>query len=195
MFESVPILKRWKVIIGIIGLAFVVSIMYAKQVWDLRSKVKELETKTKLVEDADMEIVNRQVRLKELGAEVEGLQSVRVQIHSHGELMEYIEQLTDSLGLQLIQMPRQSLSNLEPYQLANVNFSVSGNFHAIVQFIYRLEAVDRVGSVSQAVLALRALRKDVGPTEILVADIRITRLVSLESTSFHNENILADTTL
>ena len=78
MFDNIPIQKRLKIILGLIGFVFVVSLFYGKQVWDIYAKADELEVKTALVADADLEIVNRQVRLKALGEEIRQVQQLDI---------------------------------------------------------------------------------------------------------------------
>ncbi len=185
MFENVPIKKRWKFILGIIAFAFTVSFVYAWQVKGIYQKVDELQARTAIVEDADLEIVNRQVRLKELGDEIRGLQSTGREIDSHVQLMQYIEEQCDQKMLQLIQLPKESIEDADGYEIARIEFSVQGNFSSILGLIYQIEAIDRIGSISKAGIELKSMRVEDELQQLLIATIHMNRLVTPKPKSTH----------
>jgi hypothetical protein len=124
MFTQVPIQKRWRIILGIIAFAFLVSFAYAAQVWGIYAKIDELQAKTEVIEDADMEIVNRQVQLKQLSDNIRGVQSRDSLVGTHVQLMQYIEQQCDQNRLRLIQLPKENIQEIEGYQIAAIDFSL-----------------------------------------------------------------------
>lgn len=183
MFENIPIQKRWRMILGIIAFAFGISLLYAWQVWGIYEKVDALEDKTAVIEDADLEIVNRQVRLKELSDAIGGAQQQDSLIGSHVALMQYIETFCDRHALRLISLPKEDVQDIEGYEIASVHFAVAGGFHAIVALIYQLEAVDHIGSVAKADIELKTIQMDNGRQPMLVGNITLNRLIQSQKTT------------
>lgn len=177
MFENVPIHKRWKFILAGIGGVFIVSLLYARQVWGIYASIDELARKTAIIEDADLEIVNRQVRLKELSDRISRLQATSHPITSHVALMQYIEQQCDHHQVRIIQLPRETLENIQGYEVAHVDFSVQGTFHHILHLLYHIEAQDRIGSIAKAHMELKTMRVADDRQQLLIATIRINRLI------------------
>lgn len=183
MFDNVPIKKRLYVILGLIGFVFLISLLYGVQVLGIYDKVNELEQKTALIEDADLEIVNRQVRLKELGAEISQLQSTGLKISSHAGFMDYVEKQCAELDLQLFVLPRESVEKLEGYRVAEIEFAVEGMYHDILNLMYQMEFKDRVGSVSYVRMERKSVRIRNTRKDILLATIRINRLLNERTTT------------
>lgn len=176
MFDNIPIQKRLKFILGLIGFVLLVSVLYAFQVKGIFERVDELQTKTRIVEDADLAIVNRQVRLKELTDEIGALQKFGVRLNSHAEFIQYMEEACQELGLTLVQLPLETMEDVDGYQIARIDFSVEGMFHDILSLVYQLEQKDRVGSVDRVQLERRNIRVRNERKEMLVGEIRINRL-------------------
>jgi hypothetical protein len=124
-----------------------------------------------------MEIVNRQVRLKELSDRINRLQFSGQILTSHVALMQYIETQCDMNHLVMIQLPKETLEDIEGYEIAHVDFSVQGNFHDIVALLYQLEAKDKIGSIAKADLELKTMRMSDDRRQLLIATIRLNRLV------------------
>jgi hypothetical protein len=177
MFDNVPIQKRWKYIIGIIAFAFLFSLFYAAQVWGIFTRIADLERKTALVKDADLETVNRQVQLKTLSDGIRNLQSSGRALASHVELMQYIEAFCAAHALRMIQLPQETLEDVEGYEIAKVEFSVEGSYHNILRLLHQLEAVDAIGSIDRAQLELKTIRVGDDRKRMLVGSIRLNRLI------------------
>lgn len=176
MFENVPIQKRLKVILGLIGFVLVLSLLYGVQVKGIFERVEELKAKTRVVDDADLAIVNRQVRLKELNAQINQLQEFGVRLQSHADLVAYVEKSCHERGLTLVRLPLESMEDVEGVQIARIDLSVEGMFHDILGLIYQLEYKDQVGSVARVALEKRKLRVRGERKEMLVAEIQMYRL-------------------
>lgn len=185
MFESIPIEKRWRIILGIIGFAFLMSIAYAWQVWGIYDKIDELQAKTAVIVDADMEIVNRQVQLKQLSDRIRGAQSRDSLVGTHVQLMQYIERFCDQNQLRLIQLPKENIQDIEGYEIAAIDFSVQGGFHNIIRLIYQLEAKDKIGTIAKADLELKTIRTDSDRQQLLVATLRLNRLIQPQKATTH----------
>jgi hypothetical protein len=177
MFNNTPIQKRWKLILYGIAFAFLISLLYAKQAYDIHTKTQDLKSKTALIQDADLEIVTRQVKLKELSTRIRTLQETRKELPTHIALMQYIEAQCDTHQVQMIQLPKETLQTIEGYTIAQVDFSVSGTFHHILNLLYQIEAQDRIGSIAKADLELKTLRMADDRQKLLVATIRLNRLL------------------
>lgn len=180
MFDNIPIIKRWKFIIGIIAFAFLVSLLYGWQVLDLYGDIEQLKHKTAIIEDADLQIVNRQVRLKELSDKIRNMQNRGVELNSHVALMQYIETACLERDLLLIQLPQAHIEDLDGYQVSHVQFSIEGMFHDILRLIYQIESKDRIGSIAKADLELKNMRIGDDRAQMLVATIHLNRLVTSE---------------
>jgi hypothetical protein len=187
MFESIPIHKRWRIILGIIGFAFLVSLLYARQVWGIYAKIDELQAKTAVIEDADLQIVNRQVRLKQLSDNIRGAQSQDSLVGSHVQLMQYIEAFCDQNRLRLIQLPREQIQDIQGYQIAAIDFSVQGGYHDILALIYQMEAMDHIGTIAKADIELKTIRIDNAREQMLVASLRLNRLIQPNKTATTHE--------
>ncbi|MEM7036792.1 MAG: hypothetical protein AAF570_07430 [Bacteroidota bacterium] len=178
MFDNVPIERRLKVILGFIGFAFIISLLYGKQVMGIYAKVNELEQKTALVKDADLEIVQRQVKLKSLGQEIQAVQQVGKELSSHIELMEYVDSLCLDYGLELIRLPEEEIQEVGGYSVAHARFSVTGTYRDIVGLLFHLETKDRIGSVAYANVERQTIRVRNVRREMLVATFGINRLIN-----------------
>lgn len=178
MFDSIPIEKRLRYILVLMGLALVVSLLYGLQVLDIYEKISELEKKVQVVEDADLEIVNRQVVLKQLGEEIANLQASGRPIESHAAFIAYADSLCGASDLSLVSMPVETVEVVGGYRIARIEFSVEGLFENINSLIYRLEQIDRIGSLDHAHIERRTIRIRNVPREIIVASLRVNRLVN-----------------
>lgn len=166
-----------------IGIAFIVSLLYGMQVWGIYVKIEELEMKTQVVEDADMEIVSRQVELQMLGKEIGAMQNLGVRLNTHIELMGYVEGACEINGTQLIVLPHESSEDIGGYNIAKVEMEVAGTFEQLTGLIYQIEHVDRIGSVGKVDMGKRYIRVENSKEEILSAKIILSRLTSKESTT------------
>lgn len=175
MFESVPILKRWRVIMGLIGAIFLFSLFYAKQYLDLLDKVAVLEQKTAELEDADLQIVNRQVSLQQLGEAIGQIQKASVNLDGHAAMMTYLEQQSAERDLRMVSLPRESLLSQGGFGIAKISFKVEGMFHDILALLFQIEQVDRVGSVAHVHIGLEQIRGRVQDGKMLMAAIELNR--------------------
>lgn len=178
MFEGIPIQKRLRYILILMGCALLVSLLYGKQVLDIYAHIGELETKVLVVEDADLQIVNRQVALKQLGADISNLQQTGRGIESHTAFIAYADSLSGAAQLKLVSIPIESIEEVGGYRIAHIDFEVEGSFENINSLIYRMEQIDRIGSVDRVHVESRTIRTSNVPRRILVAEIRLNRLVN-----------------
>jgi hypothetical protein len=188
MFEQVPILKRWRYIIGMIAFVFLFSLFYAAQVWRIYAKIEELEGKTALARDADLETVNRQVELKRLSDGIRNMQASGKRIESHVQLMQYIEQYCAENSLRIIQLPKEGLEDVEGYEIAKVEFSVEGSFHDILRLVHQLESKDGIGSIDRAQLELKTVRVGGDQQRMLIGSISLNRLIHQSEKRTLHEN-------
>jgi|GEM_PF-3753909 len=177
MFESIPIIKRLRYILILMGLAFLITLLYGQQVIGIYDRIEELELKTLVVEDADLEIVNRQVRLKELSTSIRDQQAHGVSLHGHADFLRYTDSLSAGLGLHLVALPLETVEDLDGYRVAHIDFSVEGMFHDILRLVYQMEYTDQVGSVAQVNLEHQSIRVRSQKREVLIASIRLNRLL------------------
>jgi hypothetical protein len=181
MFDKVPILKRWRVILGLIGAVFLFSLLYAKQYWDTSQRLEELRKKTRSLESADMEIVNRQVELKQLGDAIAAIQQSKVELKGHAALMSYIEEQAASRALRMVSLPKEMVLSQGGYGIAQIRFKLEGMFHDILDLLYQIEQRDRVGSIAYVNLGLEQVRGREESSQLLIAEIHLNRLLANEN--------------
>lgn len=177
MFESIPIAKRLRYILILMGVAFLITLLYGQQVLGIYDRIDELEQKTSVIEDADLEIVNRQVRLKELSTNIRAQQAAGVELSGHADFLRYTESACSQLGLKMVALPLETVEDLDGYRVAHIDFSVEGMFHDILSLVYQMEYTDQVGSMTQVNLEHKSIRVRNRKREVLIASIRINRLL------------------
>lgn len=178
MFDSIPIAQRLRYILILLGCAFVISLLYGYQTLDIYDRIDELEKKTAVVQDADLQIVNRQVRLKELSLSIRNRQEDQFILNSHADFLRYTEKACSDLDLQLLALPLESVEDLDGYLLAQIDLSVQGMFHNILSLLYRMEYQDRVASAARIQIEHKDIRIRNQKREVLIASIRIHRLLT-----------------
>lgn len=178
MFDSIPIYQRLRYILILLGCAFAISLLYGYQTLGIYERIDELERKTAVVQDADLQIVNRQVRLKELGLSIRNRQKNEFSLNSHADFLRYTETACSDLELQLLALPLESVEDLDGYLLARIDLSVQGRFHDILSLLYRMEFQDRVASADRIHLEHKFIRIRNQKREVLIASIRINRLLT-----------------
>ena len=78
-------------------------------------------------------------------------------------------------------------SGSKGYQIAAIDFSVQGGFHDILALIYKMEAQDHIGTIAKADIELKTIRVDNDRQPMLVATLRLNRLVQNPKTQSQNE--------
>ena len=178
MFDNIPIEKRLRLFLGLLGLAFLLSLAYGWQTLGLQSRVAQLEIKTAGLEDADLQIAHRQVRLKELTDAIRTGQENGHAITSHADFLGYTQGLCSHLELKIMEIPLETVQDLDGYLIARIDLSLEGMFHDLLQFLYRVEHIDRVASTERVLLERKTIRIRGQAREVLIAHLRLNRLLN-----------------
>ena len=178
MFDSIPIQKRIRYLLILLGVAFLISLLYGYQTMGIYNKIDDLEAMTTRIEDPDLQIVNRQVRLKELSTAIRQQQDHTVQLNSHAEFLHYTDQHCTDLDLKLLALPFEEVEDLDGYLIARIDLAVDGMFHDILALLYRIEHQDRVASADRIHLERKTIRIRNQKEEVLIASIRLNRLLT-----------------
>lgn len=181
MFEGVSIEKRWRAILWLIGVAYLMAALYGWQVWALHDQVGVLEGKTARLAEADLEIVNRQVELKLLGDEIGRIQRPGVELADQVAFMAYLDTICQVRGLTLVRLPEEEVEQKEGFGIVKTEFQVEGMFHDILNLIYQLEYTDRVGSVGYVDLERKSVRVEDGRMDVLLGRVRLNRMLNVNS--------------
>jgi Tfp pilus assembly protein PilO len=179
MLDKIAPKTRMYILLGLLAVTALVTLVYVRRTLDLFSKISTLEQKTSMVATADRQLQVHQEMLNALDSRILQVQQVHVQIESHVQFLDYMENLCKKHELRLLSLPQERVDTLDRYQIASIRFKLEGSYHHLTQMIYELEQVDRVASLSHCELRQETIREMENKKTILVAEIEVNRMLKL----------------
>lgn len=170
-------------LLGVLALCLILSVFYLFQTLGLWSEVKTLDRRLQEAILAPQLIASKRSQVANLDNEIQTLQAREVQIGSHLEFLVYTENLCHDLNLRLIDLPTEEIEALNDYRLAHIRLRISGTFHELLQFLYRVEQSDRSATVSRSDLRLQSIRTPKGRKEVLCLSVTLNRLLENQPTT------------
>jgi hypothetical protein len=177
MLDSIPIRKRLTALLVLLGLTALLVGIYAKQTFGILGELKSLNQKKPLIDNAPADLKLYEARLAAMDGEIRNLRSRNITISSHSAFIDYAQTLCDSFSVRLVSLPVETRNQLQEYEVASIQFSIEGNYHDILRFIYQMEQKDKIASVEKLELVAEEVRLNEQKVHLLVARFRVNRLL------------------
>lgn len=181
MLDKIPPLKRMYILLGLLLITVLVTLAYVKRTTDLFSSIRNLEARTALAERSDRELEVSRDMLSALDHRIMEVQQVHVEIESHVQFLEYMENLCSKHELRLLSLPQERVDTMDRYQIASIRFRLEGSYHNLIAMIYQLEHVDRAASVNRCDLHQEQIREMENKKTILVGDLEVNRMLKVKN--------------
>lgn len=94
------------------------------------------------------------------------------------ELVQYLESQSKDQNLRLLRLPKAILKTEASTQIQESSFSLEGSLPAILQLVYRIEQVDRLGQITTLHLACKRQKRARSKQRILLAHLNLQQTLS-----------------
>lgn len=177
MFDNIPIQKRLRAMLGILGLILLFGVVYYIQARGVQAQNAELEARLAASHNFEEEMLDYEVRLRELEADISQLERSRRVLCSHSDFIQYVEEACKARGLQLIRLPIEERESMGDYEIAHISLSIKGDFHPLLQLLHQMEHTDRVATVERLVMERQQVRIQRRREDILVCQLELNRMI------------------
>lgn len=177
MNKIIPLLNRWFILIfGVFLLLLLLMIVQNLGILYLQhARYQAFHPQLSRIKHAHLIEAEQKAQLESIQHNLALQEAESPKISSHIAFVEYVEGITQELGLLLISLPQLlPTSDQDPFLLAQCE--VQGSFHAILQLIYQLEEVDRLGAIHTCTFEQKVIRIKGKRTPLLTAQITLRRL-------------------
>lgn len=178
MLDNIPIKKRLYGILALLCVAGAFTFAFSLQTFQIAAEVKGLQDKTKNIGQTGPEIIRKQALLQQMDKEIFNLRERISKVNTHADFIHYVESKSEESGVTLLSHPIQKIDTIEDYQFARIEFSLEGNFHDLLHFIFKMEFKDQVAAVEHLGFIKEEIRLDDRKRKILKAFLRVNRLLT-----------------
>lgn len=133
------------------------------------------------IHHAPQVLAQQEIRLNTLRKQAGSLQSETISVNDLVDLAQYLDKLCERYHVRLVTLPRTfgGKPSSEQVSVTTNTFSLEGDIEALLQAIYQIEQLDRVGVVSRLMLETNSYFERGKEQHELIADIRLQRLTHL----------------
>ena len=135
-----------------------------------------LRNRGKSIDQADAILRDQSLQQKRLKLQLRSMQSDRINLSGHLDLVQYLEKLSQENQLRILALPQELLEAVSGYTLLTERFRLEGKLHDLLRAIYQLEQSDRVGSIVACSFSLERILLQGKPQSMLVADLTLKRI-------------------